>query len=160
MALIGQQCGDDGFWQAQAELCKLIDLLLSSEPTEEIDTRRIGDFAPAAPASSLVRTTDEYLYRHLAEPVTIADLARNMNVSVSTLSHRYHAETGKTPMTRLMQLRMSHAKTLLASGHKLSSIVEAAGFCDSAHFSRTFKRLEGVSPREYLRTLARAGTGA
>jgi len=155
---IGQKRGDDGFWQAQAALCRLIDFLRKSEPTEEDETRLIGHPAPALPPSGLVRETDEYLYQHLAGPVLLADLARHLNVSVSTLSHRYHAETGETPMTRLMRLRIGRAKILLLSGQKLSSIVDATGFCDMAHLSRTFKQFEGISPREYLRTLAHAGT--
>jgi len=153
IARIGQKQGTAGFWQAQAGLCRLIDLLLASAPSEHDEPRRIGHPAsfPAPTPSALVRATEDYLRRHLAQPVALAELAQQLQVSVSTLSHRYRAETGETPMTRLMQLRMNHAKILLTSGQKLSAIVEATGFCDSAHFSRAFKRLEGVSPREYLR---------
>lgn len=153
---IGKERGDDGFWQAQAALCRLIDLLRKSEPAEEDETRLIGHPAPAAAPSDLVRETDAYLSQHLAGPVLLADLAKHLHVSVSTLSHGYRAETGGSPMSRLMQLRLNQAKVLLLGGQKLSSIVNATGFCDIAHLSRTFKQFEGVSPREYLRTLARA----
>jgi len=153
---IGQKRGNDGFWQAQAVLCRLIDLLHRSEPTEDDETRRIGHPSPAALPSHLVRETDEYLYQHLAEPVRLADLARHMSISVSTLSHRYHAETGETPMTRLTRLRFERVRILLLSGRKLSAIAAATGFSDMPHLSRTFKRFEGVSPREYIRALARA----
>jgi AraC-like DNA-binding protein len=156
IARIGQERGDDGFWEAQAELCRLIDLLLKSEPAKD-ETRLIGHPAPTT-VSAFVRATDEYLSRHLAGPVILADLARHLHVSVSTLSHRFHAETGETPMSRLMRLRLNQAKTLLLSGQKLSAIVEVTGFSDMAHLSRTFKRAEGLSPREYRRALARVGT--
>jgi AraC-like DNA-binding protein len=130
--------------------------LRKSEPTEEDETRLIGHPAPTT-VSAFVRETDAYLSRHLAGPVILADLAQHLHVSASTLSHRFHAETGETPMSRLMRLRLNQAKTLLLSGQKLSAIVEATGFSDMAHLSRTFKRAAGVSPREYLRVLARAG---
>jgi AraC-like DNA-binding protein len=130
--------------------------LRKSEPTEEDETRLIGHPAPIT-VSAFVRETDAYLSRHLAGPVILADLAQHLHVSVSTLSHRFHAETGETPMSRLMRLRLHQAKTLMLSGQKLSAIAEATGFSDMAHLSRTFKRAEGVSPREYLRVLARAG---
>ena len=154
---IGQMSGHDGFWQAQAALCRLIDRLRKSEPTEEDETRLIGHPAPIT-VSAFVRETDAYLSRHLAGPVILADLAQHLHVSASTLSHRFQAETGETPMSRLMRLRLNQAKTLLLSGQKLSAIVEATGFSDMAHLSRTFKRAEGVSPREYLRVLTHAGT--
>jgi transcriptional regulator GlxA family with amidase domain len=95
---------------------------------------------------------------HLARPIALADLARHLHVSVSSISHRFHAETGETPMNRLMHLRLNQARAMLLSGQKLRAIVEATGFSDMAHLSRTFKRFEGVSPRAYLRTLAQAGT--
>ncbi len=157
IAQIGQMSGNDGFWQAQAALCRLIDRLRKSERTEEDETRLIGHPAPTT-VSPFVQAADEYLSAHLAGPVLLADLAQHLHVSVSTLSHSYHAETGETPMSRLMRLRVNQAKTLLVSGQTLSAIAEATGFSDMAHLSRTFKRAEGVSPREYLRALTRSGS--
>ena len=155
IARIGQQSGDDGFWQAQAAFCRLIDLLRRSAPTEEAETRRIGHPAPAASPSDLVRKTDAYLSEHLAGPVGRAALAKHVNVSLSTLSHRYQAETGETPMTRLRQMRMERIKMLLLAGHKLAAIAEDTGFDTIAHLSATFKRVEGVSPRAYRQFIRR-----
>lgn len=155
MALIGRKSGDDGFWQAQAAFCRLIDLLLKSQPVED-ETRLIGRPASVAPPSDLVRETDAYLSTHMADRILLADLAEHLHISVSALSHRYQAETGATPMTRLAQLRLKTAKTMLMGRQKLSTIVEVAGFSDAAHLSRTFKRAEGVSPREYLRARAKS----
>ncbi len=149
LARIGQQRGDDGFWQAQAAFYQLIDLLRKSAPTAEAETRLIGRSAPAAAPSDLVRKTDAYLSQHLADPVGRADLAKHMNISISTLSHRYHADTGETPMTRLMRLRMDRAKMLLLGGQKLAAIASATGFYDAAHLAATFKRVEGLSPHAY-----------
>jgi AraC-like DNA-binding protein len=149
---IGQQSGEAGFWQAQAALCQLIDLLRKSEP-EDGETRRIGHPAPVAPPCDLIRKTDAYLCAHLARRVTLEDLARHLHVSVSALSHRYHAEIGATPMTRLTQMRIERAKTLLLGGQKLDAIVEATGFSDKSHLSRTFRRFEGVSPQAYRQRL-------
>ncbi len=148
-ARVGQQRGDAGFWQAQAAFCRLIALLHESTPTAEAETRLLGQPAPAASPSDLVRKTDAYLSQHLAGPVGRADLAKHVNVSISTFSHRYHAETGETPMTRLMRLRMDRAKMLLLGGHKLDAIAEATGFYNAAHLATTFKSVEGVSPRAY-----------
>ena len=79
-----------------------------------------------------------------------------MNVSISTISHRYHAETGETPMTRLMRLRIDRAKMLLLGGQKLAAIASATGFYDAAHLAATFKRVEGLSPHAYRQRTQKA----
>jgi AraC-like DNA-binding protein len=155
IALIGQQRGEDGFWLAQAAFYRLIDLLRQSVPTEEAETRLIGHPTPPAPPSDLVRKTNAYLNQNLASPVRLADLAQNVHASVSTLSHRYHAETGETPMNHLMRLRMDRIKALLVGGQKLATIADVTGFSSIAHLSATFKRIEGVSPRAYRQSIRR-----
>jgi transcriptional regulator GlxA family with amidase domain len=134
----------------------LIDLLRKSAPTEEAETRLIGHPAPAPAPSDLVRKANAYLHQNLARPVRLADLAQNVRASVSTLSHRYHAETGETPMNHLMRLRMDRIKALLTGGQKLATIAEVTGFSNIAHLSATFKRIEGVSPRAYRQCILRA----
>ena len=152
VARIGHEEREAGFWKAQAAFCALVDRLQRSEPLED-ETRRFRSPAPAAEASSLVRATDAYLAGHLAEPVALPELAGHLHVSVSTLSHRYRDETGETPMGRLLRLRVDLAKALVVRGQPLKAVAEATGFSDAFHLSRTFKRLEGVAPREFLRGL-------
>jgi AraC-like DNA-binding protein len=159
MVRIGQERGDAGIWQAQAALCGLIGLLHQSQPAEE-GYRLIGHPVPVAPLSDLARETDAYFVAHLGGRILLADLAKHLKISVSSLSHRYHHETGETPMDRLLQLRLNQAKALLLSGQKLHAVVQATGFSDAPHLSRVFKRAEGVSPRQYLRAMAAPGQAA
>ena len=92
-----------------------------------------------------------YLKAHLAERVTLQGIARNAHVSVSTLSHRYRKETGETPITTLMRLRIDHAKVLLQRRLPLKIIADRLGFSDAYHLSKAFKRVTGVSPRGFLK---------
>ena len=155
MARIGHEHGERGFWRAQSLFCALIDRLHDSEPVEG-ETRRIGAPAPAAAESGLVQAAHAYLAGRLAEPVALADLARHLHVSVSTLSHRYREETGETPMGRLLRMRVNLAKAMIVKGQSLKAIADSTGFSDAFHLSKTFKRMEGLSPRTYLRNLRRA----
>ena len=158
IARIGHEEGEHGFWQAQATFCTLIDRLHRSEPVEQ-ETRRIQRATPATEPSDLVRSANTYLTARLADGVTLAELATHLHVSVSTLSHRYRAETGDSPMGRLLGTRVNLAKALIVKGQSLKAVAETTGFSDAFHLSKTFKRLEGLSPRAYLQNLRHADHG-
>lgn len=152
MAETGSASGEAGFWKAQAELCALLDLLLSGERVDD-ETRRIRVAPLRAGNTPFVQQAREQMGRHLAEGITLEALARHLHVSVSTLSHRYRAETGQSPVQWLLEARINMAKGMLLKGQTLKAVAEATGFSDAFHLSKTFKRLEGVAPRHYLRSL-------
>ncbi len=84
------------------------------------------------------------------EGFSLSDLAREYNISISALSHRFQAATGVSVMEYLQSCRMANAKQMLAeSEFAVGQIVEACGFSDSSNFSRTFKRLNGCTPSEF-----------
>jgi len=145
--------GQRGVWQAQSAFCLLLSRLQESEPVagDAEATRRIGAPSAAAAPTGLVQRVNAYLPRCIAQPFKLADLARNLNVSVSLLSHRYREQTGETPRRHLLRLRLDQARTMLVTGYALKEIAAATGFANAFHLSRTFKSIEGVSPREYLR---------
>ena len=152
--------GQRGFWRAQSAFCLLLSRLQESEPVDgdEEATRRIGAPSAAAPPTGLVQRVNAYLPQCIAGPLKLADLARHLNVSVSLLSHRYREKTGETPRRHLLRLRLDQAKTMLVTGYALKEIADATGFANAFHLSRTFKRLEGLSPRDYLRNHGTGGS--
>lgn len=155
IARIGHTEGEAGFWRAQAGFCALVDLLLHSEPVQH-ETRRIRSAMPATESSDLIRAADACMEKNLAGSLRLSDMARHLHVSVSTLSHRYQEETGESPMGRLLRLRVNLAKALIVKGQSLKSVAESSGFSDAFHLSKTFKRLEGLSPKAYLQNLRHA----
>jgi AraC-like DNA-binding protein len=91
-----------------------------------------------------------------AEPAgdwTLDGLARAASVSRSVLAERFARCVGETPMRYLTLWRMQLAARLLADGAtKVAAIGEQVGFRSEAAFSRTFKRVTGLSPAEWRRT--------
>ena len=81
---------------------------------------------------------------------SLCELAKEHNVSVSTLSHKFKKLTGTSVMDYLVACRMAMAKNYL-TGTDLSvgEIVEKCGFSDSSNFSRTFLKLNGMSPTAF-----------
>jgi AraC-like DNA-binding protein len=157
-ALAGDEAGAAGFWRAQAVLCTLIDALLTAEPVDA-GLYRIGPAPDPAWTRGFVPEVTAYLRRHLDRTVSLREIAVRVGVSVSTLSHRYRAETGEPPLVAHMRLRIGEAKLRFAMGESLKAIAADLGFCDSCHLSRTFRRVEGMSPREYRHRLNPAYSG-
>ncbi|WP_223779055.1 helix-turn-helix domain-containing protein [Streptomyces sp. 135] len=90
---------------------------------------------------------------HLAEPLTLADLAAVESMSVRTFSRRFREETGLTPMRWLTQRRVERARELLEStDHTVDRIAAEAGFGTGASLRQHFAAGVGVSPGVYRAT--------
>jgi AraC-like DNA-binding protein len=87
---------------------------------------------------------------HVDEMVSVPQLAAMLFLSPGHFSTLFAREVGMPPAAYLRRLRLEKARALL--GDDTLSITQAAqraGFVDTAHFSRSFKALYGLSPREY-----------
>ena len=159
IAETGQTMGDGGFCRANALMWQAIGLLLASKPAG--DVRLI--VAPRAlrrARSALCRRIEAYFEEHAHEKITRAVLAREFHLSVSSLSHSYRAETGMSPMQQLIRVRINRAKHLILRGAGLKQVAEETGFNDQFHLSKTFKRIEGMSPRLFPAGWLRSGRPA
>ena len=82
---------------------------------------------------------------HLDGGVSLAAAASHVCLSPSRASHLFVANTGLAFKTYLLWLRLRRAVALYAGGCSLTEAAHEAGFADSAHFSRTFRRTFGLS---------------
>ena len=77
-----------------------------------------------------------------------ADIAKACSVSVSTLQRTFKHAYGKSVSEYKNDIRMAKAKKLLLSGmYSVEETAEMLKFCDSAYFSRCFKKHMGLSPK-------------
>ncbi|TQS46055.1 AraC family transcriptional regulator [Cryptosporangium phraense] len=83
---------------------------------------------------------------------TVAELAGEAAVSRSTLAARFSDVVGQGPLDYLTGWRMELASARLrSSGDTLAVVARAVGYGSESAFSTAFKRVVGVSPREYRR---------
>jgi AraC-like DNA-binding protein len=149
-AVVGTEKGAAGFWEAQAILCSLLHLLRQLAPAVAG-----GDLTTASvPApDSFVKTVDAFLSGRVGSSVSLAEIAKAVHVSPSTLSHRYAAESGRSPLAAFQAMRLEVARALLMQGLKLDAVAGQTGFCDAYHLSKAFSRHFAMSPAEYRRRI-------
>ena len=81
-----------------------------------------------------------------------ADIAKACSVSVSTLQRTFKHAYGKSVSEYKNDIRMAKAKKLLLSGmYSVEETAEMLKFCDSAYFSRCFKKHTGLSPKNFVK---------
>ena len=96
--------------------------------------------------------TEEMLRGHLEGNLTVKDLANACSLSESHFARRFRVSVGTSVHQRLIQLRIEHAKDLLSrTGASLAEVALLSGFCDQAAFSRTFSRMEHMTPSHWRR---------
>ncbi len=92
-----------------------------------------------------------------AEPLTTNDLARAAELSYSRLARLFTAWSGYAPMDYLRRVRVDAARALLTEPQlTIKDIAGRCGFDDPYHFSRVFRRIDGLPPTQF-RDAALAG---
>jgi AraC-like DNA-binding protein len=114
-----------------------------------------GGTRSSARAVSVAR---DYIEAHYSLPVRIADLATVCNTSPFHLIRSFRDAVGMPPHAYLMQVRSNRARDLLQQGKSAAASAYLCGFCDQSQFTRTFKRLFGVTPGAYADAV-RSGRG-
>jgi AraC family transcriptional regulator len=95
-----------------------------------------------------VRAMLDYARNNLEDSITLPTAAKHINLSESRARHLFVAYTGLPFKTYMLWLRLERAVQLYAGGSSLTQAAHNAGFADSAHFSRTFRRTFGLTAAE------------
>ncbi|KRB83140.1 hypothetical protein ASE00_13090 [Sphingomonas sp. Root710] len=125
-----------------------VSALLEGQGVSEGGARRVR-VAPAA-----VKRAEDYIERHLAEPITLGDIALAADVPVRTLLNSFEKFRAVSPMRHLRHRRLDHAHRLLMGGDPCLTVAEAAldaGFTHLGRFSQAYRERFGESPSEGLR---------
>ena len=95
----------------------------------------------------IVGKVKSYLENNYSHPLTLEEIARNVNVSPFHLCHIFSNENDFTIFEHLTQLRMVKARSLLEEGKlSVSETAYAVGFNNSNYFSKVFHRFFGFPP--------------
>jgi two-component system response regulator YesN len=118
-----------------AALNEFIELVYSSQ-----DARKMTQIRPAI----------DHIHAHYDEPITLAEIAKASHLSVSRLAHLFKEQMGITLIDYVTGARIERAKELLlGTDQSCTEICFQAGYTNHSYFTRTFKSLVGMTPRQF-----------
>lgn len=130
-------------------------------PAEAAETSRrlYASLAPAQGGGDAfdrrIRFVIEYLEDTLEERrVTTSELASSVSLSASRVEHLFKEQVGIPINQYLLWRRLHRALSMFPAGKTLTEVAHEAGFADSAHLSRTFRRMLGIPPSTIVRNIA------
>lgn len=106
---------------------------------------------PVVSLDKRIERVVELLRERIGETVLLAEIADAACLSPDRFRHLFIEETGMRFRPYVLWLRIEIALAAFAAGRSLTEASHAGGFADSAHFSRTFKRMFGIAPSSFQR---------
>jgi len=112
--------------------------------------RALTQFQLSPNADARLPRCTSYLRDHLAEKVTLAQLAQFSGLGARTLSHLFVNELGCPPMRYLIELRLNHSMKLLRhTDHTIEQISEECGFTNRYYFTRMLAKYRKTTPAAF-----------
>lgn len=113
---------------------------------QAVITHFAGGVEPATPVDERVTRALTYIKGRIGRAITLEEVAAVVNLSPSRFRHLFVEETGMGLRPYILWLRFQKAWTLISQGQTLTAAAHGAGFADSAHLSRTSRRMFGIPP--------------
>jgi len=125
-------------------------LLNTAETLDLIETALARQHTLGRATQQLVRQAMACIHTRYAEPLSREDIARHVGINADYLTDCFRQELSITPMTYLRRYRIRQARELLeTTDFSIMQVALEVGFSESAHFTRTFQREVGMTPRAY-----------
>jgi AraC-like DNA-binding protein len=100
-----------------------------------------------------VRKAQRYIDEHFAAGVRLAELAEHVALSPYHLLRAFRAELGLPPHAYLENVRIRQAERLIAAGKPLADVSAETGFSSQSHLTHRFRKIIGVTPGQYSRSI-------
>ncbi len=97
-----------------------------------------------------IRPAINYIDANFDKQITLSEIAKMSFLSVSRLAHIFKEQMGITIIDYLTHVRIERAKQLLlATDQNCTEICFQVGYNNQSYFTRTFKDLVGMTPRQF-----------
>jgi YSIRK-targeted surface antigen transcriptional regulator len=100
--------------------------------------------------SKPIHLCQSYIFTHLYEEITLADLANVTGMNPRYISSLFKKEVGISISEYIQRERVEEAKNLMTlTNHSLAEIYSMLTFHDQSHFTKVFKKFTGVTPKQF-----------
>ena len=100
-----------------------------------------------------VQRAMEYIRAHFSEEITIQQVSDYVGLNRDYLARLFKKKTGKTLQAQITKNRMDEAYRCLYLDMSVKEAALRAGFKDTTNFSKLFKRIDGVSPKQWKKEI-------
>lgn len=112
--------------------------------------KRMSELRKSRIFSKQVVLCVNYIYENLHKRITVSELAEHTGLNPSYLSRLFKNETGVSVSEYVITKKISAAKNMLKyTNQPISEIAETLAFSSQSHFTKTFRTLEGITPKKY-----------
>jgi AraC-like DNA-binding protein len=113
---------------------------------KRIVRRLAGEVPAVATVDPRIATAVEWMRARLASPLSLAEVAAIVHLSPGRFRHLFVAQTGISFRAYLLWARVGTAMVTAMAGGSWTAAAQDSGFADSAHLSRTCRRMFGIAP--------------
>ncbi|MDF2921362.1 MAG: hypothetical protein K0R57_276 [Paenibacillaceae bacterium] len=116
--------------------------------------------AAAVAARPEIARSLQFIREHIGDELTLESISRESGLSTSHFSHLFRKELGMSVIDYVLEQRIELAKQYLAEGkYRNYELAEKVGFQHYSYFSNMFKKLTGISPNDYRRSVKQVVPG-
>jgi AraC-like DNA-binding protein len=102
----------------------------------------------------------EYLQEHLMDNISIDHLARLSCMSLSTFERKFKQHFSLTPKQYILHMKVHEACRLLPTANSIARVALETGFGGQSYFTKQFRSVVGITPKQYQLSLAAGRAGA
>jgi AraC-like DNA-binding protein len=127
---------------------------LTTALTATLFTRRNAQIQRASGlARWQLRRAMEYLEAHMTQDISLEEMAKLVGLSQSRFAQSFKISTGMPPYKWSLDARIKRAQELLLRCREpIAFIALQTGFADQSHFTKTFRRATGATPKDWQRS--------
>ncbi|NHN32461.1 AraC family transcriptional regulator [Paenibacillus agricola] len=102
-----------------------------------------------------------FMQQNIDSPLSLSDISHSLHVARTKLKDLFKEQTGEPIMRYFTSLRMEHAKMLIREqAYNFTEISSQLGFSSPHYFSKSFKKITGMTPSEYARSVKARSSAA
>lgn len=138
---------DDAFYYA-ATMQELMESVLNivKQCMPEMAKERIDN------KEQLLHSICSYIEEHMGNPMTLGSICKQFGVSQTSLSRMFRTYKNSSFSNYLTKVRIEKAKQMMLTDPNayIKDIAERVGYADQFYFSRIFRSVTGICPKEYI----------